>query len=891
MQYDSNSTGPPPPTAVLITNISPLTPNQQIRRHFSTHGSIQSFEPQIDKENGGALGIVFIKFNTHDEAKRCVEKENGKRLGVGGGIGLTAGAGEGEEVRVVFDGEGVKLKAVLKELDDGRKRTREEKKRKEREAKIKEANAAAGTPSTNVSAGQTPQQSGWWPPGQHPHGAARPPAPHTSNSRPAHLPQHPGTHFNNLQLPNAPPPSNTMNGLPPAPPQGRIRRPPTALMQTRTNAPSSVNAFNNRHPLPPNPSLQSHSSSSTPLRSHRMSRFNQNAQASPLTAPSRSPSPISRRPGQSSQSAKQKEHEAVVEVLSKNGFDHAKIDATAVGGSVTEEDVKMFFEGFKIDKVLQDHLGWYVTFQTNDTARRAAMVLNSGARTLARHSVTISVHPAPSVSASASGKTKWEDDELIDQSEQTIVRELKMLLEKDVTERVMGAALRKMVTHEKVRKAEEKAKSGGKDAEGGEQRAEKRGLKGLSFKKPNKRAREEVQAAVVEPEADTETIGPEEEEELGEEVDASEPPKKRRKKDLKKTKKVVEEDEVESEDDDTLVPELTEMARKRVSSEDRDDDEPIKKRLKAVQVDDEVKVPPKKMLTKKKPGKKATKVIEEIVIPMDIDFEIPEVAQVHFPGFDSSLSPSPSPVPAPKAPRLPSPPPDPLDQGICKDDEDLYFSRLALSAALDTEPSPPAPDADNLLPFRKHVTGSARTEGYYKISHAEKSAYVAQYALRATATEEVAPVEAPQPQHITSSRSNRANARRRALGLEEINQVQRAVALSKGETAAEMTIKFNQLQTRKKHLRFARSPIHDWGLYAMERISRGEMVIEYVGEVIRAQVADKREKAYERQGIGSSYLFRIDEDLVVDATKKGNLGYVFQLTFSLSLANVIVPDG
>ena len=106
-----------------------------------------------------------------------------------------------------------------------------------------------------------------------------------------------------------------------------------------------------------------------------------------------------------------------------------------------------------------------------------------------------------------------------------------------------------------------------------------------------------------------------------------------------------------------------------------------------------------------------------------------------------------------------------------------------------------------------------------------------------------------------------------------LHQVQRAMALSKGETAAaELSIKFNQLQTRKKHLRFARSPIHDWGLYAMEPIARGEMVIEYVGEVIRAQVADKREKAYERQGIGSSHLFRIDEDLVVDATKKGNLG-------------------
>ncbi|KAG2750467.1 SET domain-containing protein [Suillus brevipes Sb2] len=182
------------------------------------------------------------------------------------------------------------------------------------------------------------------------------------------------------------------------------------------------------------------------------------------------------------------------------------------------------------------------------------------------------------------------------------------------------------------------------------------------------------------------------------------------------------------------------------------------------------------------------------------------------------------------------------------------------------------PTTDTVLAFRKHITGSARTEGYYKISHAEKSAYVAQYALRSTNVESVAPTKAP-TQPITSSRSNRANARRRAQGLEEINQVQRAVALSKGETAAaELSIKFNQLQTRKKLLRFARSPIHDWGLYAMERIARGEMVIEYVGEIIRAQVAEKREKAYERQGIGSSYLFRIDKDLVVDATKKGNLG-------------------
>jgi SET domain-containing protein len=67
------------------------------------------------------------------------------------------------------------------------------------------------------------------------------------------------------------------------------------------------------------------------------------------------------------------------------------------------------------------------------------------------------------------------------------------------------------------------------------------------------------------------------------------------------------------------------------------------------------------------------------------------------------------------------------------------------------------------------------------------------------------------------------------------------------------------------------------------------MVIEYVGELIRQTVADRREKAYERSGIGSSYLFRVDEDLVVDATKKGNLGCVKPAASAISSAKV-TPD-
>jgi len=49
------------------------------------------------------------------------------------------------------------------------------------------------------------------------------------------------------------------------------------------------------------------------------------------------------------------------------------------------------------------------------------------------------------------------------------------------------------------------------------------------------------------------------------------------------------------------------------------------------------------------------------------------------------------------------------------------------------------------------------------------------------------------------------------------------------------------------------------------------MVIEYVGTSLRQSVADLREKQYEASGIGSSYLFRVDGETIIDATKTGNL--------------------
>lgn len=72
-------------------------------------------------------------------------------------------------------------------------------------------------------------------------------------------------------------------------------------------------------------------------------------------------------------------------------------------------------------------------------------------------------------------------------------------------------------------------------------------------------------------------------------------------------------------------------------------------------------------------------------------------------------------------------------------------------------------------------------------------------------------------------------------------------------------------------MKHAKSPIHGSGLFALQDIEENQLIIEYVGEQIRHSVADMREKNYEKQGIGGSYMFRLDNEWVIDATKRGNM--------------------
>uniref|UniRef100_A0A3Q3A2B4 SET domain containing 1B, histone lysine methyltransferase a n=1 Tax=Kryptolebias marmoratus TaxID=37003 RepID=A0A3Q3A2B4_KRYMA len=159
--------------------------------------------------------------------------------------------------------------------------------------------------------------------------------------------------------------------------------------------------------------------------------------------------------------------------------------------------------------------------------------------------------------------------------------------------------------------------------------------------------------------------------------------------------------------------------------------------------------------------------------------------------------------------------------------------------------------------MRDHMTGCARSEGYYKIDKKDKVKYLQSSRLQS----EEPPVDTqgmsiPAQVHASTRAGSERRSEQRRL-------------LSSFACDSDL-LKFNQLKFRKKKIRFCKSHIHDWGLFAMEPIAADEMVIEYVGQNIRQVIADMREKRYEEEGIGSSYMFRVDHDTIIDATKCGN---------------------
>lgn len=157
-------------------------------------------------------------------------------------------------------------------------------------------------------------------------------------------------------------------------------------------------------------------------------------------------------------------------------------------------------------------------------------------------------------------------------------------------------------------------------------------------------------------------------------------------------------------------------------------------------------------------------------------------------------------------------------------------------------------------------SGSARTEGFLTLHPDEKQRVRFKGFLEAFSSNNSANTSntGDSSTPTTESRSSRAQNRRPVPA-----------------TAMMDLFKVSPLQSTQKLVSLRNSSIHSYGLVLMESAEPGDLILEYVGELVRSSVANIREWKYEREytgdGIASSYLFRLDAIMVIDATHRGSL--------------------
>ncbi|TYZ63345.1 hypothetical protein PybrP1_012884 [[Pythium] brassicae (nom. inval.)] len=78
----------------------------------------------------------------------------------------------------------------------------------------------------------------------------------------------------------------------------------------------------------------------------------------------------------------------------------------------------------------------------------------------------------------------------------------------------------------------------------------------------------------------------------------------------------------------------------------------------------------------------------------------------------------------------------------------------------------------------------------------------------------------------------------------------------------------NLLRGRMRQVGVAPSDTHGWGAFAREPMAPGDFIYEYTGELLTQDEAERRGNIYDKSTV--SFLFDLNEDAVVDATRKGN---------------------
>lgn len=142
----------------------------------------------------------------------------------------------------------------------------------------------------------------------------------------------------------------------------------------------------------------------------------------------------------------------------------------------------------------------------------------------------------------------------------------------------------------------------------------------------------------------------------------------------------------------------------------------------------------------------------------------------------------------------------------------------------------------------ENSTGCARTEGLKAVAQSGGSGRITRALVR-SADEEVAETNGGASTEKISDKSDRGMVQVKYRKMSSVPMEQRLAA--------------------------RRSHIHGWGLFTKIDILKNDPIVEYMGEVIRQPIADKREKQYEISGEGSCYMFRLDRTRIVDATMIG----------------------
>ncbi|XP_047317606.1 histone-lysine N-methyltransferase ATX2-like [Impatiens glandulifera] len=111
-----------------------------------------------------------------------------------------------------------------------------------------------------------------------------------------------------------------------------------------------------------------------------------------------------------------------------------------------------------------------------------------------------------------------------------------------------------------------------------------------------------------------------------------------------------------------------------------------------------------------------------------------------------------------------------------------------------------------------------------------------------------------------------------AISLKKLNSSQ----LNSPGKICSMAEKYRYMsQTFKQRLAFGKSRIHGYGIFTKLPHRAGDMVIEYTGDIVRPSIADRREHLIYNSLVGAgTYMFRIDNERVIDATRTGSVAHL-----------------